>query len=69
MAARGEPGRAVDEVLSVVVELERLNDRLAWRVLRAERFRFGRSAERPSREELGQLFLALGGDQATEAAK
>lgn len=68
MAARGEFGRAVDEVLSVVVELERSNDRLAWRVLRAERFRFGRSTERLSREELGQLFLALGGDQATEAA-
>jgi transposase len=68
MAARGEFGRAVDEVLSVVVELERSNDRLAWRILRAERFRFGRSTERLSREELGQLFLALGGDQATEAA-
>jgi transposase len=68
MAARGEFGRAVDEVLSVVVELERSNDRLAWRILRAERFRFGRSTERLSREELGQLFLALGGEQATEAA-
>jgi hypothetical protein len=30
-------------MLSVVAELERSNDRLAWRVLRAERFRFGRS--------------------------
>jgi transposase len=68
MAARGEFGRAVDEVLSVVVELERSNDRLAWRILRAERFRFGRSTERLSREDLGQLFLALGGDQTTEAA-
>ncbi len=68
MAARGEFGRAVDEMLSVVVDLERSNDRLAWRILRAERFRFGRSTERLSREELGQLFLALGGDQATEAA-
>lgn len=68
MLARGEGARAVDEVLSVVAELERSNDRLAWRVLRAERFRFGRSTERLSREELGQLFLALGGDQATEAA-
>jgi transposase len=68
MLARGEGARAVDQMLSVIVELERSNDRLAWRVLRAERFRFGRSTERLSREELGQLFLALGGDQATEAA-
>jgi transposase len=68
MVARGEGARAVDEVLSVVVELERSNDRLAWRILRAERFRYGRSTERLSREELGQLFLALGGDQATEAS-
>lgn len=69
MVARGEGASAVDQMLSVFVELERSNDRLAWRVLRAERFRFGRSTERLSREELGQLFLALGGDQATEAAK
>jgi transposase len=68
MMARGEGARAIDEVLSVVVDLERSNDRLAWRILRAERFRFGRSTERLSREELGQLFLALGGDRATEAA-
>lgn len=68
MVARGEGARAVDQMLSVFVELERSNDRLAWRVLRAERFRFGRSTERLSREELGQLFLALGGDRATEAA-
>ena len=69
LTARGEIGRAVDQMLSVFVELERTNDRLAWRVLRAERFRFGRSTERLSREELGQLFLALGGDQATETAR
>ena len=69
MVARGEGASAVDQMLSVFVELERSNDRLAWRVLRAERFRFGRSTERLSREELGQLFLALGGDQVTEAAK
>jgi transposase len=68
MLARGDGAKAVDQMLSVVAELERSNDRLAWRVLRAERFRFGRSTERLSREELGQLFLALGGDQATEAA-
>jgi transposase len=68
MLARGDGAKAVDQMLSVVAELERSNDRLAWRVLRAERFRFGRSTERLSREELGQLFLALGGDQATESA-
>jgi hypothetical protein len=68
LVARGEGARAVDRMLSVFVELERTNDRSAWRILRAERFRFGGSTERLSREELGQLFRALGGDQATEAA-
>lgn len=68
LVARGEGGRAVDQMLSVFVDLERTNDRLAWRILRAERLRFGRSTERLSQEELGQLFLALGGDQVTAAS-
>ena len=65
LVARGEGARAIDQMLALVVDLERTNDRLAWRVLRETRFRFGRSSERLSREELGQLYLALGGDRAT----
>jgi transposase len=65
LVARGDGAQAIDQMLSIFVDLERTNDRLAWRVLRAERFRYGRSTERLTREELGQLFLALGGDQAT----
>jgi len=65
LVARGEGARAIDQMLALVVDLERTNDRLTWRVLREARFRFGRSSERLSREELGQLYLALGGDRAT----
>lgn len=65
LVARGEGARAIDQMLALVVDLERTNDRLTWRVLREARFRFGRSSERLSHEELGQLYLALGGDQAT----
>jgi hypothetical protein len=45
--------------------MERENDRLAWRVLRANRYRFGQNTEKLSREELKQLYLAFGGE--TEA--
>lgn len=65
LVARGDGARAIDQMLSIFVDLERTNDRLAWRVLREVRFRYGRSTERLSREELGQLYLALGGDQVT----
>ncbi len=68
LVARGEGARAIDQVLALVVDLERTNDRLAWRVLREVRFRYGRSSERLSREELGQLYLALGGDRVTADA-
>lgn len=65
LVARGEGARAIDQMLALVVDLERTNDRLTWRVLREARFRYGRSSERLSHEELGQLYLALGGDRAT----
>lgn len=60
--AAGRGAEAIDQVLGGMMALERENERLAWRVLRANRFRFGRSSEKLSGEELGQLFLALGGD-------
>src|SRR5574338_705847 len=53
------------ELLSAVVDLGRENDRLSWRVLQAVRYRFGRRTEQLSREDLQQLFLALGGDAET----
>jgi transposase len=62
--AAGRGAEAIDQVLGSMMALERENERLAWRVLRANRFRFGRSSEKLSSEELGQLFLALGGDGA-----
>lgn len=62
MAQKGQFEQAIDSVLSTMITMERASDRLAWRVLRAMRYRFGRSTERLSRDELKQLFLAFGGD-------
>jgi transposase len=62
--AAGRGAEAIDQVLGGMMALERENERLAWRVLRANRFRFGRSSEKLSGEELGQLFLALGGESS-----
>jgi transposase len=62
--AAGRGAEAIDQVLGSMMALERENERLAWRVLRANRFRFGRSSEKLSGEELGQLFLALGGESS-----
>jgi transposase len=61
--ASGKAEAAVDSVISTMLAMERSSDVLAWRVLRAMRYRFGRSTERLSRDELKQLFLAFGGDQ------
>jgi transposase len=66
MFAEGNGAKAIDHAMTVIVDLERANDRMAWRVLRALRYRFGHSTERLSREELKQLFLAFGGEP-TEA--
>lgn len=62
--AAGKGAAAIDQLLTSMIALERDNERLAWRVLRANRFRFGRSSEKLSREQLGQLLLALGAEQA-----
>lgn len=65
LIADGKAETAIDQVLSLVVDLGRENDRLSWRVLQAVRYRFGRRTEQLSREDLQQLFLALGGDAET----
>ena len=62
MAAEGKFEQAIDSVVTTLVTMEREVDVMAWRVLQAMRYRFGRSSERLSREELKQLFLAFGGD-------
>lgn len=64
MASEAGVGPAIDHVMSLLMTMERENDRLAWRILRANRFRFGCSTEKLSREELLQLYLAFGGDAA-----
>lgn len=58
----------IDHVMALLMAMERENDRLAWRILRANRFRFGSSTEKLSREELLQLYLAFGGDAAVADA-
>jgi hypothetical protein len=64
MLVEGKGAAVIDRVLSLVVDLERENERFAWRLLRALRYRFGGQTEKLSREELKQLFLALGGDES-----
>jgi len=68
MATRGDVAALIDKTLGVVLELERENERLSWRLLRALRYRFGRQSEKLSREELAQFCLALGGSEAEAAA-
>lgn len=62
MAATGNFDSAIDKMMGVVSELERENERISWRLLRAMRYRFGRNTEKLAPDELKQLFLALGGD-------
>jgi len=65
MIAEKDPATVVDQVMSLVLDLDRRADQLAFRVLLADRFRFGRRTEKLSSNELQQLFLALGGDAET----
>ena len=65
MIAEGKGVSAVDQVMSLILDMDRYADQLAFRVLLAERFRFGRRTERLSSNELQQLFLAFGGDAET----
>lgn len=69
MASEGGVTSAIDHMMSLLVTMERENDRLAWRILRATRFRFGQSTEKLSREELQQLYMAFGGDAAAATAQ
>jgi transposase len=66
--AAGRGMEAIDQMLESMMALERESERLAWRVLRAHRFRFGRSSENLSSEDLGQVFLALGGEASALGA-
>jgi transposase len=64
MFVEGRGAEALDQVMDAMAGLERANEQLAWRVLRANRYRFGRSTEKLTREELRQLLLAFGGDES-----
>jgi hypothetical protein len=68
MATRGDVAALIDKTLGVVLALERENERLSWRLLRALRYRFGRQSEKLSPEQLAQFCLALGGSEAEAAA-
>jgi transposase len=62
MAERGNFANAIDKMMGIVLGLEQENERISWRLLRALRYRFGRSTEKLAPAELKQLYLALGGD-------
>jgi transposase len=62
MAERGNFANAIDKMMGIVMGLEQENERISWRLLRALRYRFGRSTEKLAPGELKQLYLALGGD-------
>ena len=64
MFAKGRGAEAIDQVMLAMADLERANERLAWRVLRANRYRFGRSTQKLSTDELRQLFLGFDGDES-----
>ena len=65
MIAERDPATVVDQVMSLFLRMDRRADQLAFRVLIADRYRFGRRTERLSSDELQQLFLSFGGDAET----
>lgn len=67
LVAEGRGVEAVDASVAAMLELERECERLSWRVLRAERYRFGHQSEKLNREELEALARGLGAS-ASEAA-
>lgn len=62
MADQGNFKSAIDKMMGLVLGLEQENERISWRLLRALRYRYGRSTEKLAPDELKQLYLALGGD-------
>jgi transposase len=69
MVAEGRVAEALDQVMDTMAGLERANEQLTWCILRANRFRFGRSTEKLSREQLDQLLVALGGQATAPGAE
>lgn len=68
MLAQGNGNQALDVLLGVLKSLQEDNERLTYRLAAATRARFGRRSEKLSSEELGQLVLAMGGDEEQAAA-
>ena len=52
LVAAGRSAEAIDQAITAMMELEREAERLAWRVLRANRYRFGRSTEKLSARKI-----------------
>jgi transposase len=69
LVAEGRGAEAVDASVAAMLELERECERLSWRVLRAERYRFGHQSEKLSREELEALARGLGASASEAAAE
>jgi transposase len=69
MLNAGCGGSAVDTLLQIIESLQSDNLRLTIFANAAHRARFGRRSEKLTREELGQLVLALGGSEADAAAE
>lgn len=67
LVAEGRGAEAIDASVATMLELERECERLSWRLLRAERYRFGHQSEKLSRKELEALARGLGAS-ASEAA-
>ncbi|MDQ3401375.1 MAG: IS66 family transposase [Chloroflexota bacterium] len=65
MFAQGRGAEAMDQVVGAMAQLERHNEQLAWRIIRADRYRFGRSTEKLTLEQLRQLVLSFNGDETT----
>jgi hypothetical protein len=66
MAAEGKFEQAIDSVVTTRLAMERDADRMGWRILKANRYRFGRSTERLSREEIKEEARSSPSDEGCE---
>ena len=62
-ARAGDPSGAIEILLGIIADQHRDNERLTRQLRASFRARFGRRSEKLTAEELGQLVLALGGNE------
>ncbi len=62
-ARAGDPSGAIEILLGIIADQHRDNERLTRQLKASFRARFGRRSEKLTAEELGQLVLALGGNE------